>query len=206
MQIGMLLFPGLTQLDLTGPAEVLARIPGARVLLIGADLDPVASETNLRLVPDVTRDDCPPLDILAVPGGPGVGAVMEDEAWLEFLRRAEPGLLTSVCTGALVLAAAGLLRGYRAATHWNSLHLLEAFGAIPVAERVVRDRNRVTSAGVTAGLDLALELAGEHAPAIRLQLEYGLGPDTASPELVEAMRLSPLRREREALVARLTGA
>lgn len=205
MQIGMVLFPGLTQLDLTGPAEVFARLPGARVWLIGADREPVASETNLRLVPDLTREECPRLDILCMPGGPGVGAVMEDEAWLEFLRRSEPRLLTSVCTGALVLAAAGLLRGYRATTHWNALHLLEAFGAIPAPERVVRDRDRITSAGVTAGLDLALEVAGEHAPSIRLQIEYGLGPESAPADLVEAMRNSPLRREREALVRRLTG-
>ncbi len=204
MKIGLIVFPGVTQLDLTGPHEVFARIPGAEVLIVGPTLEPVRSETGLQLVPDVTRETCPPLAILCVPGGPGVGAVMEDEVWLDFLRAQKPEKLTSVCTGSLILAAAGLLRGYRATSHWNALHLLEPFGAIPVEARVVTDRDRVTAAGVTAGLDLALELAGEHADLIRLQIEYGSSPETARPHDVEKMRAAPLRKAREELVRRLT--
>jgi len=153
--------PALTQLDLTGPFEVFGRLSDAQVLLVG-DRE-VRSDTGLFLRPDVGLADAPQLDVLCVPGGPGVNAAMEDAALLAFLRsQAERATwVTSVCTGALVLGAAGLLRGYRATTHWLSLDLLAPFGATAVRERVVVDRNRVTGGGVTAGIDFGLRLAAE---------------------------------------------
>ena len=183
LNIGMVLFPQLTQLDLTGPHEVLARLPDARVYLVAASLDPVRSDRGLTISPDATFDSTPALDILCVPGGAGVDPLMEDERVLEFLRaRAEHArYVTSVCTGALLLGAAGLLDGYRATTHWLSLDLLPLFGALPVAERVVVDRNRITGGGVTAGIDFALAMAAELfgaelAQEIQLTLEYDPAP------------------------------
>src|SRR4051812_29698731 len=139
MRIGFVLFPRLTQLDLTGPYEVLSQLPGAEVQLVAKTLDPVRSERGLAIVPTATFDSCPPLDLVCVPGGPGVNDAMVDAATLAFLRRVAPGArwVTSVCTGALVLGAAGLLRGRRAATHWMSREMLREFGAEPIAERVV---------------------------------------------------------------------
>lgn len=199
-RIGFVLFPRLTQLDLTGPYEVFARLPDAQVLLVGRG--EARSDTGLVLRADASPSEAPQLDVICVPGGPGVNAAMEDEVLLDFLRRQAGGAqwITSVCTGALVLGAAGLLRGYRATTHWMSLDLLPAFGAIPVRERVVVDRNRATGGGVTAGIDfglrLAAELRGEKvAQAIQLGMEYDPAPpyragspDTASRELVEAVK------------------
>jgi cyclohexyl-isocyanide hydratase len=214
----MVLFPQLTQLDLTGPLEVFARMPGARPLLVAATRDPVVSERGLRLLPDVTFDEAPALDVLFVPGGPGVGAAMEDEPLLAFLARegARAQWITSVCTGALVLGAAGLLRGRRATTHWLSLALLSQFGAIPTRERVVLDGNCITGGGVTAGIDFAFRVvAAVHgarvAQAIQLLLEYDPAPpfDAGSPatappelvaEIVETRRA--LQDERAAIVAR----
>ena len=198
-RIGFVLFPKLTQLDLTGPFEVFGRLPDAQVLLVGAG--EARSDTGLSLRPDVGFADAPQLEVLCVPGGPGVNAAMEDEALLSFLRdqASRAAWITSVCTGALVLGAAGLLRGYRATTHWLSLDLLAPFGAIPVRERVVVDRNRATGGGVTAGIDfglrLAAELRGEKAAReIQLLMEYDPlppydagSPRTAGAALVDAV-------------------
>ena len=158
LSVGMVLFPGLTQLDLAGPYEVLARMPGTTVYLVADTLAPVRTERGLTITPDSTFDDVPPLDVICVPGGPGVDPLMEDARLLGFLRAQAPRAryVTSVCTGALLLGAAGLLQGYRATTHWLSLDLLPLFGAVPVKERVVVDRNRLTGGGVTAGIDLGL--------------------------------------------------
>jgi len=215
-RIGLLVFPRLTQLDLTGPFEVFGRLPDAQVLLLGEG--EARSDTGLRLRPDASYADAPQLDVVFVPGGPGVNDAMEDEALLRFLRtQAERAAwVTSVCTGALVLGAAGLLRGYRATTHWLSLDLLARFGAIPVQERVVIDRNRVTGGGVTAGIDfglrLAAELRGEKvAQEIQLVMEYdpappfkGGSPKTARPELVESVSQSrrAINEERRRIVER----
>jgi cyclohexyl-isocyanide hydratase len=215
-RIGLILFPRLTQLDLTGPYEVFGRIPDAQVVLVGAG--EARSDTGLRLQPDVGFADAPQLEVLCVPGGPGVNAAMEDEEILAFLRlQAERAAwVTSVCTGALVLGAAGLLRGYRATTHWLSLDLLEPFGAIPVRERVVVDRDRMTGGGVTAGIDfglrLAAELRGERvAQEIQLLMEYDPAPPfragsprSAAPELVESVSSArrSLNEERRRIVAR----
>lgn len=180
--IGFVLFDGLTQLDLTGPYEVLARMPNTRVLVIAAGRLPVRSEWGLTFVPDMAFEDAPQLDVLCVPGGWGVNAMLEDHALLDFLRTQSSGAryVTSVCSGALLLGAAGLLRGYRATTHWLSLDLLRSFGAEPVTQRVVHDRNRITGAGVTSGIDFALVIAAElfgNAVAQQIQLAIEYAPD-----------------------------
>jgi cyclohexyl-isocyanide hydratase len=221
LTIGMVLFPRLTQLDLTGPYEVFARMPGTAVHLVAATSEPVVSEHGLALGPDTTFDQVPPLDVLFVPGGIGVNAMMEDRALLRFLeaqgRRAR--YVTSVCTGALLLGAAGLLRGYRATTHWLSLDLLPLFGAEAVDERVVIDRNRITGGGVTAGIDFGLAVAAEVfgaevAQEIQLTIEYNPeppfhsgSPNTAPADLVERVieTRQRVQAERRALAERAAG-
>jgi len=198
----MLLYPGLTQLDLTGPFEVLHRVPGAEVHLIWKSLDPVVADSKLGLLPTTRLAECPALDVVFVPGGAGQMALMQDAEVLDFLSRQGKGAryVTSVCTGALVLGAAGLLDGYDAATHWAFMDLLPMFGAKPVKKRVVVDRNRITGGGVTAGIDFGLTLAAELAGApfaksIQLGLEYDPAPpfrcghpDVAEPEILATVR------------------
>jgi len=194
LHVGFLIFPKVTQLDFTGPFEVFARTPNTEVHLVAKTQDPVHSAPgNLQLQPTVTMRDAPQLDVLCVPGGSGVVTLMEDQETLEFLRRQAQGTkyVTSVCTGALVLGAAGLLRGYRATTHWLSLELLPLFGAIPVEARVVADRNRITGGGVTAGIDFGLTLAAhlfgeEAAKRIQLIMEYNPTPPFCSGSLEQA--------------------
>ncbi|NYZ17952.1 DJ-1/PfpI family protein [Azospirillum sp. RWY-5-1] len=202
LRAGLLLFPRLTQLDLTGPYEVLARVPGARVDLLWKTLEPVAADTGLRLLPTTTFDDCPELDLLLVPGGAGVNDLMTDAETLAFLSRtaARTRWLAGVCTGSLVLGAAGLLRGRRAGSHWSSRHFLAAFGATPVEERVVVDGHVFTGGGVTAGIDVVLrivaELCGETtAKAVQLSIEYDPEPpfdagtpSAAGPEITGFVR------------------
>lgn len=220
IEIGFIIFPRVQQLDLTGPYEVLAMVPGARVHLVAKTPEPVATATGLVLTPTVRFAECPALDVVCVPGGSGVNPLMEDAETLGFLRRQAEGAryLTSVCTGALVLGAAGLLRGKRATTHWGAHDLLAALGAIPTQGRVVRDGNLITGGGVTAGIDFGLALAAEladeaTAKAIQLHLEYAPAPpfdagrpETAAPDILAATRerLAATRREREAIVARIT--
>lgn len=219
LEIGLLLFPGLTQLDLTGPHEVFAQLPGARVHLLWKDRAPVVSATGLTILPTMTFAEAPArLDVICVPGGPGQIDLMEDTEVLDFLRRVAEtaGLVTSVCTGSLVLAAAGLLTGYRATCHWSSIDQLALLGAIPTAERVVRDRNRITGAGVTSGIDFALSVAAELcgrrvAEDIQLALEYdpappfaGGSPQSAGEEVLAAARtrLKPFLDRRRAATER----
>ena len=204
LSIGLLLFPAVTQLDLTGPYEVFRRIPGAAVHLLWKSLVPVRSDGGLTILPTVALADCPPLDVICVPGGPGQVDLMADREILDFLRTAARTCryITSVCTGSLVLGAAGLLDGYRATCHWTSLEQLRLLGAEPVAERVVIDRNRITGAGVTSGIDFALtltaELAGpDLAERIQLSMEYDPAPPfesgsprTAKSGIVEDQRAS----------------
>jgi cyclohexyl-isocyanide hydratase len=203
MRFGLLVFPNVQQLDLTGPYEVFASWPQARVRLVAKTLEPVTSSTGLVLKPDASFDDCPQLDVLCVPGGGGVNALMADEATFAFVRQQAEGarFVTSVCTGALVLGAAGLLKGKRATTHWASHHLLATLGAIPVQARVVRDGNLMTGGGVTAGIDFALaliaEVAGrEVAEAIELSLEYAPAPpfNAGSPETAPAATVDVVRK------------
>jgi cyclohexyl-isocyanide hydratase len=217
IQIGFVLFPNLTQLDLTGPLEVLARVPGAVVHLVSESMEPIRSDVGLTLVPSTTFATCPQLDVVCVPGGPGVNDAMMDDSLLEYLRTqaSHADWVTSVCSGALVLGAAGLLDGYRATTHWASMDLLPAFGAIPVARRVCFDRNRITGGGVTAGIDFGLEIAAQiagkaTAQRIQLYLEYAPeppfasgSPESAPPAVLGAYRelAAPMMGRRQATVA-----
>jgi cyclohexyl-isocyanide hydratase len=217
--IGIVLFEGVTQLDFTGPYEVFARMPRTRVWLVAPSLAPIRTEWGMRVIPDATFEGAPPLDLLCVPGGWGINTVLGDEVLLGFLRsRAESArYVTSVCSGALLLGAAGLLRGYRATTHWLSRDLLALFGAEPVAERVVRDRDRITGGGVTAGIDFALFVAGElfgdsTAQAIQLAIEYDPAPrhNCGSPheapaEVVRQVRLASADAlaQRRAIIERI---
>lgn len=175
--IGSLVFEGIDQIDLTGPYEVLSRLPGVTHKLYGLTTAPVRDVHGLRLTPDAALQDAPQLDILHVPGGVGQQALMHDERVLDWLRAQATGArkVLSVCTGALVLGAAGLLRGRRATTHWNSIHLLPLFGAEAVDERVVVDGDWVFAAGVTAGIDAALRLAAElHGDAVAQGIQLGM--------------------------------
>jgi cyclohexyl-isocyanide hydratase len=217
--IGMLMFPRLTQLDLTGPYEVLARLPNTKVHLIGRTLDPVQSDRGMMIVPTVTFAGCPKLDVIMVPGGPGQQDMMEDTEVLDFLRNRarEAKYVTSVCTGSLVLAAAGLLKGKRATSHWAALEHLKTLGAIAVSERVVVDGNIVTCAGVAMGIEFGLTLAAkleneETAREIQLQIEYDPAPPfncgsprTAPAEMVAKLRgrLAKLNEERRTVAERV---
>src|ERR671927_977057 len=202
LQIGIVLFPRVTQLDFTGPLQVFSSVPGAKVHLIWKRIEPVTSDSVMAITPTVTFADCPQLDVICVPGGMGTDDAVNDEEMLAFLKQQAEGAkyVTSVCTGSLVLGAAGLLKGYRASTHWTAMEALAPFGAIPTKTRVCVDRNRVTGGGVTAGIDFALTLVSllhdqRTAEAIQLRLEYNPAPpfnsgspDTAPPEVLAIMR------------------
>jgi cyclohexyl-isocyanide hydratase len=210
-RIGFILFPNIMQLDMTGPHEVLSQLPGAEVLLLWKTRDPVRAGSGLTILPTTTFAECPQLDLICVPGGSGMNALLTDTETLDFLRRqaAKARYVTSVCTGSLVLGAAGLLRGRRAATHWMSMDMLKAFGAIPVNERVVVDGNVITGGGVTAGIDFGLkvaaEVAGEDvARTIQLGIEYDPHPPfdsghprSADPKLVEKAKTLAAARQSE---------
>ena len=214
-RIGLLLFPEITQLDMTGPYEVFTKFPGAEVHLVAKSLAPVTANGGMQIVPTTTLATCPQLDLVCVPGGAGMNALLNDAETLEFLqvqaKRAR--YVTSVCTGALVLGAAGLLKGKRAATHWMSREMLRAFGAVPVADRVVKDGNVITGGGVTAGIDFALTVAADAfgadlAKSIQLAIEYDPqppfnagSPEGAGPALVEKARASAAARQSERLAA-----
>ncbi len=202
MRIGILLFEGVTALDAVGPFEVLSRVPGATVCWVGPRAGLIRAGQRLGLNVDLSFEECPSLQVLLVPGGSGTSVLMEDPRCLEFLRRQGESAewLTSVCTGSLILGAAGLLTGYRAVTHWQFMDCLRELGAQPVRKRIVADRNRITAAGVSAGIDLGLflaaRLAGERAAqSIQLFLEYDPEPpwrcghpDLVEPELLEAVQ------------------
>jgi cyclohexyl-isocyanide hydratase len=202
IRIGMLLFPKITQLDLTGPYEVLARVPEARISLLWKTIELVTSGTGLTILPTMTLAEAPQFDVLVVPGGAGIVPLLEDRETLDFLRKQGAGAryVTAVCTGSLLLGAAGLLEGYEATTHWAFHELLALCGATPVHQRVVVDRNRITGGGVTAGIDFALrvvaELCGDDmARAIQLGLEYDPEPPfrAGTPALAGAELTARLR-------------
>ena len=219
LKIGSLLFDDLDQIDLTGPFEALSRMPNATHRIYAKSLAPVRDVMGLRIMPDATLAEAPQLDILHVPGGRGQEALMDNEEVLGWLRDQAAGAkkVLSVCTGALLCGAAGLLRGKRATTHWASFHLLPFFGAIPVDERVVVDVDFIFAAGVTAGIDGALRLAADVrgvAAAQRIQLDIAYAPEppfqsgtpqTAPPEILEAARLdmAGLIARREATARRV---
>ena len=219
LQIGFLVFPRIQQLDITAPYEVFATLPGTQMHLVWKNREPVMSVTGLPLTPTNTFADCPPLDVICVPGGAGINDLLTDAETLAFLQaQAEKArYVTSVCTGSLVLGAAGLLKGRRAATHWASMHLLAALGATPVNARVVQDGRFITAGGVTSGIDFALVVAAEllgraAAETVQLQLEYNPAPpfasghpDTAPGAILASVRekLAPTLAAREAIVAGL---
>ncbi|OYU51605.1 MAG: hypothetical protein CFE27_10875 [Alphaproteobacteria bacterium PA1] len=202
IHIGFLIYPGVTQLDATGPAQILSLVPGAKIHMIWKELEPVSTDAGFSINPTDDFATCPDLDVICVPGGTGQRPMMADEEFLAFLTRQGTGAryVTSVCSGSLLLGAAGLLKGYKSACHWAYRDLLPMFGAEPVAERIVRDRNRITGGGVTAGIDfgltLAAELAGEEtAKQIQLFVEYDPAPpfdvgspERAGPQLTESVR------------------
>jgi cyclohexyl-isocyanide hydratase len=203
LSIAFLLYPGFTQLDLTGPAQFLSRLGNATVHYVAKSAEPVATDAGFAIVPTATFEDVTGADILCVPGGISCIDVMEDEQTLAWVRGISERArwVTSVCTGSLILGAAGLLDGYRAACHWAWREHLVLFGAEPVAERVVFDRNRVTGGGVTAGIDFALALTAairgeDHARLVQLALEYDPAPpfDSGSPERASEALLAAYRR------------
>ncbi len=218
LQIGLLLFPKLTQLDLTGPVQVFSSLPDTKLHLVWKRIEPIESDSVLTLMPTIAMADCPQCDVICVPGGAGTDDMVNDEEVLAFLRKQASGAryITSVCTGSLVLGAAGLLSGYRAATHWSAREYLAAFGAVPSTERVCIDRNRITGGGVTAGIDFALTLVAhlidrKTAEAKQLRLEYNPAPpfsagspDTAPAEVLALFneRMAPFKARRAEAVAR----
>lgn len=211
MQIGFLAYPDVTALDLVGPYEVLTRLPGAECRVVAATTEPIRSHHGLRLLPDLSFEDAPQFDLLCVPGGPGQEACMEDARLLQFLRDQAPTAkwMAGVCTGALILGAAGLLKGYRATTHWRYRDCLADLGGIPVRKRVVSDRDRITAAGVSAGIDMGLFLAallsGEQvAQMIQLQLEYDPQPPfrAGAPEQIEEELLENIEVETQPVYER----
>jgi cyclohexyl-isocyanide hydratase len=217
-KINLLLFPGVTQLDLTGPYEVLVRMPGAKIELVGATIDPVISDRGLAIIPTTTLEAAPACDLLVVPDGPGADDAILDEQWVKLVRdqAAKARWIFGVCTGSLLLGAAGLLKGRRSGGHWLARDLLTKFGATVVDDRMVVDGNIFTSGGVTAGIDMAFrvvaEIAGEEAAKrIQLQIEYDPEPPfrsgtpfTASQDTIAAQREAGAARRkiREAAVAK----
>jgi len=211
--IGLLIFPDITQLDMTGPYEVFIKFPDAKVHLIWKSRDPVTASGGMQILPTTTFADCPPLDIICIPGGAGMNPLLGDSDTLDFVRRRAntAKYVTSVCTGSLVLGAAGLLKGKRATTHWMSHEMLTHFGANPVHDRVVRDGNIFTGGGVTAGIDFALTLAAEilgpnAAKKIQLAIEYNPdppfnagSPEGAGQEIAGAVRAASARRQADRL-------
>lgn len=201
-QIGFLIYPNMTPLDVLGPAQILSLLPNAQVHMIWKRTEPVLTDVGILMIPTTTLAECPNLDVICVPGGFGQVELMEDEEVLNFLKHQgdQAKYVTSVCSGSLLLGAAGLLRGYKSACHWVTRDLLAHFGAKPDVSRVVRDRNRLSGGGVTAGIDfglaLAAELAGEDvAKEIQLFTEYDPqppfdagSPEAAGPELVARVR------------------
>ncbi|MGV2128325.1 DJ-1/PfpI family protein [Agrobacterium vitis] len=217
IRFGILCFPNVQQLDLTGPYEVFGSARDVRVDLVWKNTAPVRASTGLWLTPDLTFEEAPAFDVICVPGGGGVNPLLKDEETLDFVREQAKTarFVTSVCTGALVLGQAGLLAGKRAATHWNAMDFLPRFGATAVEARVVRDGNLITAGGVTSGIDFGLSVIAEfmgqdEAETIQLSLEYAPAPPfdaglptRARPEILAAarQRMVRSRQEREALIS-----
>ena len=211
LQIGIVIFPKVTQLDFTGPLQVFSSVPDAKVHLVWKRVEPVATDTPMTVMPTTSFADCPQLDVICVPGGAGTDDMVIDAEMLAFLRTQSKAAkyVTSVCTGSLVLGAAGLLNGYKATTHWAAMGYLEAYGATPTKTRVCVDRNRISGGGVTAGIDFALTVVSilvdrPTAEMIQLRLEYNPAPpftsgspDTASSEVIARLRaMNPAGQER----------
>ena len=221
LHVGFMLFPQVLSLDFIGPYSVLRSGPNVQTDLIWKNTEPIMSSDRLLLSPTLAIANCPQLDVLCVPGGEGILEMMEDQDILNFIRAQSTGLhyLCSVCTGSLILGAAGLLLGKKATTHWQSFDMLTEFGAIAVHKRVVSDHCLFTAAGVTSGIDMALHLAGklwgdEIAQTIQLNMEYhpeppynSGTPQSAPSSCVEAQRKkSEERQAKRLLVARRAAA
>ena len=200
--LGMFVFAGQTTLDFVGSHAILSRPPSAKVFILGKTLDPMPDDSGNRVLADTLYHDAPELDLLFIGGGPGTEQMMQDPDILAFFRERAPRakFITSVCTGALVLGSAGLLRGYKAATHWTTMDILPILGAIPVHERVVVDRNRITGGGVTAGIDFGLTVVSriwgrEMAETIQLANEYDPHPpfNAGSPLTASAKSVSMVK-------------
>lgn len=219
LRIGVLIFERMDQIDFTGPFSVLSRLPNASLTVLSKDGRLIRDHKGLRLTPDLALENAAPYDVLQIPGGPGQEALMDDEAVLSLIRRQVESqrVLFSVCTGALICGAAGVLRGRQATTHWSAFDLLPFFGAVPVRSRVVVDGPLITAAGVTAGIDGALTLAallrGE-AVAQQIQLDIQYAPDppfhsgdpqTAPPDVLETVRgrYEPLTQARRVTAQRI---
>jgi cyclohexyl-isocyanide hydratase len=221
LDIGAIVYPGIDQIDFTGPFEVLSRLPDSSFHVAWKEKQPVRDYHGLSLMPEMTLAEVPPLDLLVVPGGPGQEALMEDDEVLSFLRTqaAEAKCVFSICTGALLCGAAGLLKGVKATTHWASFDFLRYFGAVPADQRVVVDGKMVTAAGVTAGIDGALIVAAilcgdQVAQEIQLAIEYAPEPPfscgsraTAPPTVRQAVEkeFMGLRSKRLATARRIAG-
>ena len=189
--IGLVFYPGMTALDIVGPQQVLSGLPGVQLHRLWKTLDPIKTDDGMVVLPDITFEHCPRLDVICIGGGLGQGAVVDDPETLAFLRKqgSTAKFITSVCGGSEFLAKAGLLQGYRAATHWGMREQLAKLGVEVGTERVVIDRNRITGGGVTAGIDFGLTIASilcgeETAKIVQLLLEYNPAPpfDVGSPE------------------------
>lgn len=189
--IGLIFYPGMTSLDIVGPQQVFSGLPGVQIHRLWKTLDPIKTDDGMMLLPDTTFENCPRLDLICIGGGLGQMAVVDDPETLEFLRKqgSTAKFITSVCGGSEFLAKAGLLQGYRAATHWAMREQLAQLGVEVGTERVVIARNRITGGGVTAGIDFGLTIASilcgeETAKIIQLLLEYNPAPpfDVGSPE------------------------
>lgn len=211
VKIGMLLFEGMTQLDLTGPLEIFSRFPETKIYLISKTLDPVRSDRVLTILPDTTFSNCPEnLTVFFVPGGPGVSNVLTDREYLKFIRaRRDSTYISSVCTGSLILAACGLLAGFKATTHWLSIELLKCFDVETRHERVVNDGSRITGGGVTSGIDFALVIAsilfGEDvAREIQLLIEYNPQPpfNSGHPNVADTHLVRRVTEQRAAMQQR----
>ena len=216
MHVNLMLFDGMVPLDVVGPYEVLSRVPGWTVALVAADLAPVATDRGLCLLPTSARDQAAPSDVLVVPGGAGIDPLLTDDAWLSWIAQeaARAQTVLAICTGSLLLGAAGLLAGRRAGGHWQARDLLARFGAAVSDDRMTIDGKIYSSGGVTSGIDMALKLVGdrvgpETAQAIQLAIEYdpappwpGGSPSTSPPAVVEAVRRQgrTRRARREAAV------
>ena len=217
VKIGLLLFPGVQLLDFVGPYETFTAARNTETLLVGAGTQPLTASCGLPLQPTISFDDCPQLDVICVPGGAGVNPLLRDEGTLSFIRKQAEGAryITSVCTGSLLLGAAGLLKGKKATSHWYAVDFLEKFGAIYTPGRVVRDGNLITAGGITSGIDFGLvmiaELFGqEEAEAVQLGIEYAPQPpfNSGTPETAPAgaralaeQRLGGSRKIREQIFA-----
>ncbi len=209
LSVAFLVFPNVTQLDLTGPAQVLSRLGNTTLNLVWKDTDPVPTDAGFPLLPTATFEEVDQVDLLCVPGGLGTLDIMTDQTVLAWLQKVAENAqwVTSVCTGSLVLGAAGLLKGYKSACHWASIDQLNYFGATPVRERIVEDRNRFSGGGVTSGIDFALALAArirgeDFARFIQLSIEYDPNPpfDSGSPDKVSPEILARYYKMVEAAV------